>query len=373
MVKKQEGTTTAVSIKDQTLTAVSDRIRALQNEGGLHFPPDYSPQNALNSAWLQLQEIKTREKKPVLQACTKASICNALLDMVITGMNPAKNQGYFIPYGDQLTFQRSYLGTMALAKRVDNSILDVPAEVVYKDDILEYEISKGQKIVSTHKQKLENINPENIIAAYAMTVDKNGEVKKCAIMTMDEIKKSWKMSKMNPITDKGNIKAGSTHAEFTAEMCKRTVINRLCKPIIGSSDDKNLRMAALRSDIERSLHESEEEINENANQIPLDIDDDGPGGQVVDAEYTETEEDQPEQDKGQEVGEIEPDTSFIKQVDQYVEIMGKDKVEKVLKTFKIKNPYDLPEEEQDAFIKKLKEVLEGGDSGKGGARPGFAD
>lgn len=288
----QKSETTALSIKDQTLTAVSKRIRAMQGNGEIHFPEDYSPQNSLNSAWLQLQEIKTKDKKPVLQACTKASICNALLDMVITGMNPAKGQGYFIPYGNQLSFQRSYMGTMALAKRVDDTIEDIPAEVVYKGDQLEYEIVKGQKFVTSHKQKIENIKPDNIVAAYAMVVDKNGEVKKCVIMTMEEIKKSWKMSKMNPITDKGNLKAGSTHAEFTAEMCKRTVIARLCKPIIGSSDDKNLKLAAGRSEVIQAENDTQEEIEQNANQdfLDMDIDETGTASVPEQKEAQETED-----------------------------------------------------------------------------------
>jgi recombination protein RecT len=40
----------------------------------------------------------------VLQACTRDSIANALLDMAVQGLNPAKKQGYFIAYGKQLVF-----------------------------------------------------------------------------------------------------------------------------------------------------------------------------------------------------------------------------------------------------------------------------
>lgn len=271
-VKTTETTTKALTIKDQTLDSVSKRIKAMQEGGNIHFPPDYSPQNALNSAWLILQEIKTRDKQPVLQACTKVSICNSLLDMVIQGLNPSKDQGYFIAYGSQLSFQRSYFGTMAVAKSVDKGITDIPAEVVYKGDKFEFEIIKGQKVVSEHKQKIENILPENIIAAYAMIVDADGEIRNCIIMTMDEIKASWKMSKVNPITDKGGIKAGSTHAEFTAEMCKRTVINRICKPIINSSNDANLKLAAGRSEVIKAEGDMAEEAEKHANQEILDID-----------------------------------------------------------------------------------------------------
>ncbi|MFH2219090.1 MAG: recombinase RecT, partial [Pseudomonadota bacterium] len=79
---------------------VGQRIKALQSEGEIHFPPDYSPQNALRSAWLILQNTQDRNKKPALEVCTKASVYNALFDMVITGLNPEKKQGYFIVYGN---------------------------------------------------------------------------------------------------------------------------------------------------------------------------------------------------------------------------------------------------------------------------------
>lgn len=285
--------TKALTVKDQTLDAVSKRIKAMQSGGDIHFPPAYSPQNALNSAWLILQETKTKDKQPVLQECTKVSICNALLDMVIQGLNPAKDQGYFIAYGKQLSFQRSYFGTMAVAKTVDKNISDIPAEVVYKGDKFEFEIKKGQKIVSEHKQKLENIDPEKILAAYAMIVNSDGEIRNCVIMTIEEIKSSWRMSKMNPVNDKGDIKAGSTHAEFTAEMCKRTVINRICKPIINSSNDANLKLASGRSDVIQAESDIQEEIQENANQEVFDMDiDDSGTAQISEASATSTIQDE---------------------------------------------------------------------------------
>src|SRR5690606_24667209 len=103
-------------VKKDTVDVVAEKVRQFQERGEIHFPTNYSPENALKSAWLVLQETKDKNGKPVLQSCTKNSIANALLNMVVQGLTPAKQQGYFIAYGQQLVFQRSYFGTMAVTK-----------------------------------------------------------------------------------------------------------------------------------------------------------------------------------------------------------------------------------------------------------------
>jgi recombination protein RecT len=258
-------------VKRDTVDLVAAKVQEYMQRGELDLPPNYSPANALKSAWLILQTTIDRDKQPVLASCTKASIANALLDMVIQGLNPAKKQCYFIAYGNQLVCQRSYFGTMAVAKMVDPTIADIVAEVVYEGDEFIYKLERGKKIVVKHEQKLENIDPKKIKAAYAMIIDKNGEVRATEIMTFEQIKQAWRQSPIHPIDDKGNIKAGTTHEKFTAEMCMRTVINKVCKPIINSSDDQRLLQAVRRSEEVAAEVEAEEEIQANANVTVIDI------------------------------------------------------------------------------------------------------
>ena len=49
--------------------------------------------------------------------------------MAIQALSVAKNQGYFIAYGDKLQFQRSYHGTQAVLKRM-KGIKDVWANII---------------------------------------------------------------------------------------------------------------------------------------------------------------------------------------------------------------------------------------------------
>src|SRR5690606_18529173 len=135
---------------------------------------------------------------------------NALLDMVVQGLNPAKKQGYFIVYGRQLVFQRSYFGTMAVTKRVTGA-KDIFAQVVYDGDEFEFEIDRGKKRVLKHVQTLKSLSSGKIVAAYC-TIIFPDDREYTDIMTMDEIRQSWKKSKQGPDRE------GSTHQEFPQEM-----------------------------------------------------------------------------------------------------------------------------------------------------------
>ena len=164
---------------------------------------------------------------------------------------------------------------MAMAKRLDQSIADFAYEVVYEGDDVEYTIVKGKKTVTGHKQKMENIKDDKIIGAYAMSIGHNGEVMATELMTFDQIKKSWRQSKSYPFDNNGNIKPDSTHGKFPRAMSLRTVINKLCNPIINASSDINLLIKSASNRAEEISAEvefqEELEINANTGEI-IDID-----------------------------------------------------------------------------------------------------
>ncbi|MDD3089264.1 MAG: recombinase RecT [Candidatus Omnitrophica bacterium] len=269
-------------LKNETVDGVMARVKDFQKNGELDLPPQYSAANALKSAWLILQGTSDKNGNPVLVVCSKPSIANALLDMVVQGLNPAKKQCYFIPYGKSLTLMRSYFGAVAVTLRLNKDIADIYAEVVYEGDSLEYRIDRGKRVIETHKQSLGNIDDSKIIAAYAVALGKDGEVVRSELMTMDQIKKSWRQSKLSPINDKGEIKSDSTHGKFTAEMAKKTVTNRLAKHFINESDDSDLVIKSVRrSDDMAAEAEAEAEIEANANTLTIDI---TPEGQEQDGD-----------------------------------------------------------------------------------------
>lgn len=268
-------------LKRDTVDVVADKIKEFQNSGELHFPAAYSPENALKSAWLLIQEVKGGKKqnyRPALEICTKDSIANSLLDMVVQGLNPAKKQGYFLVYGNKLVFQRSYFGTMAVTKRVAGA-KTIDAQVIYKGDTVNYEIVNGRIVNLTHKQDFINIDKEEILGAYCTIVLADGTAYN-EVMTMKEIRQAW--SKSQSWGENQTVEQkGSTHEEFTQEMAKKTVINRACKKFLNSSDDESLVMKHINQDEENEELELQAELEEKAN------------GEIIDIEVEESPEEKP--------------------------------------------------------------------------------
>jgi recombination protein RecT len=229
----------------------------------LDLPKSYSAQNALKSAFLLLQDTVDKDKKPVLQNCTPASISNSILKMVAQGMNPAKTQCYFIAYGNKLTYMRSYHGTIALAKRVGD-VKEVNANIIYDKDeyVSEINTDNGRRRLVKHDSPFENRDDKKIKGGYAVVLFNDG-TSRLEEMTIAEIKASWMMGQT-----KGNSPA---HSGFSGEMAKRTIINRALKTIINSSSDSDLMEEdSNEGPVEASGIDSE--VKEKANKKSLSFD-----------------------------------------------------------------------------------------------------
>lgn len=263
-------------IEEKQITdIVFNKVVALQAKGAIDFPNNYSVGNALKSAYLILQEAKTREKKPVLQICTQDSIANALLDMLVQGLNPTKQQCYFIPYGNQLTLSRSYLGTIALTKRL-KGVKDVVAYPIYKNDKLDigFDILTGKTKINEFKPALDH-KAQDLIGALGIVVGEN-EILYLEYMNMEQIRNAW-----NQGTMKGNSPA---HKNFPDQMAIKTVINRVCKKYVNAADDSDKIADLISKTAEEVDNELEVEMAENANikELPLD--------EIEEVEFEEVQE-----------------------------------------------------------------------------------
>lgn len=282
MENKAVATTQERNITDKVLS----RVKNLEGKGELKVPANYSPENALKSAYLILSETIDRDKKPVLQSCSEASIANTLLDMVVQGLSPSKKQCYFIPYGGKLQLSRSYLGTVAVTKRL-KGVKDVKAYCIYEGDDFEteYDIDTATLKITKFNPKFENIDTNKIKGAFAVVLGEDGPIH-TEIMNIGQIKKSW-----NQGAAKGNSGA---HNNFADEMAKKTVINRACKMFANTSDDSDLLIEAFNNSDEKTYDEKDlvdnvqyevkQEIKENANSKPIDIEQ---PQNVIDVDHTE--------------------------------------------------------------------------------------
>ncbi len=228
---------------------VIGKIASMEQSGEISIPANYSPENALRSAFLVLQGVQDKNRTPALQVCTKESVANALLDTVIQGLSPSKTQIYYIVHGNKLTAMRSYFGTVAVVKRI-KSVIDCFAQVIYEGDVLEFGMEQARKVVKKHEQTFDSINKAKILGAYATIVyrDKTGNEKEYSeVMSQEQISKSWSKTK--------NFK-NDVHRDFPEEMAKRTVLSRACKMFINTSDDEGLeRVLKAFNDTEGRDHE----------------------------------------------------------------------------------------------------------------------
>jgi len=224
-------------VEKNVVDQVGAKIKKFAQEGQLSLPANYSPENAMKAAWLALQEVKDRNGKLALETCTTPSISNALLDMVVQGLSPAKKQCYFVVYGNKLQLMRSYFGTMAVTKRL-KGVETIRANCIYEGDEFEFEvdIETATKVITKHEQAFENIDPDKLKGAYATVITSDGSPDFTEIMTMAQIRKAWGQG-----ATKGKSPA---HTNFADQMALKTVINRACKGFANTSDDSDLLIDA---------------------------------------------------------------------------------------------------------------------------------
>lgn len=244
--------TKVIEFEKNISDSVTNRVNALSKDGRLNLPANYSVGNAITSAWLILQNTFDKDKRPVLTSCTKESVANALLDMAIMGLNPAKKQGYFIAYGNQLSWFTSYFGKCAALRRVKGFETEPVGTLIYEGDTFELGLNElNEEIITKHIKSWDAKVKNNIIGAYA-TVKYKG-ITKSVVMTMREIREAWSKSKTNV-----------EHKDFTGEYVKRTAINRLVKMLLQTTNDDDLLAENIIQNEDQHYDFDETEVVEEA-------------------------------------------------------------------------------------------------------------
>lgn len=253
-----------------------------KQQQGMVIPKNYVPQNALYSALNKIRTTVDKAGALALSVCTRESIENALVQTLTKGLNPEKDQAYYIVRGNSLDLFISYFGYVHMAKTNNPDIEDVFAEVVYEKDKFAYKIVRGAKNISLHEQSPENIDLTKIKGAYCTVLFKDGhEVSE--YMTMQQIKNSWTHSQT-----KGDSMAHRLSPEM---MCKRTVTRRLCVTLLKVTDDSAL--------IEDQIENIDRNIDAQENTIDIT-----PDGEVLDRIPEQVPE--RKEDQTQEAGEQVP-------------------------------------------------------------------
>jgi len=155
---------------------------------------------------------------PALARCTAKSVIGCVLNSSLLGLNPTLKQCWYIPYGETATFQLSYTGMIALARR-SAIVSDVYAHVVRKKDVFEFQYGTDKKII--HKPELSDVS-EDFVAVYAVVKYTNGGIEFVVLNPNDVERRRVKSA-----NQKGA--PSGVWAEWKQEMWQKTALKVLLK------------------------------------------------------------------------------------------------------------------------------------------------
>lgn len=244
---------------------VATRAMELVEEGDLVMPQDYVAENAAKAAWLKIRSAVDRDDKPAFDVCTQQSIANAVMVMFVQGLDPAKDQCYFVVYGDTLVCLRSRFGTEALFLRIFPGAEILP-QIVYEGETLKWDRAGGRLSIMEHSGEPRHVDVNRITGAYCV-LKRPQMPDVTTYMTMEQIRVSW---------NQGELKGeGPAHKKFPDQMAERTVVNRACKRLIKSASDAHLtkKVAAFVSEIDFESAQAEiaEDTDVHANKTPISL------------------------------------------------------------------------------------------------------
>lgn len=179
------------------------------------LPEKFNKQRFLQNCMTVLQDGQADFSK-----CEAPTVVRTLLKGAFLGLDFFNGECYAIPYGNQCQFQTDYKGEIKLCKRYSsNPIQDIYAKVVREGDKFEEVIENGKQYVNFRPKTFSN---GEIIGAFAVVLYKDGS------MMYDTMSKEDIEHTRQTFSKAANSKAWK---ESYGEMCKKTVLRRLCKLI----------------------------------------------------------------------------------------------------------------------------------------------
>lgn len=186
------------------------------------LPNDFNKQRFIQNCMTVLQDGQADFSK-----CEAPSVVRTLLKGAFLGLDFFSGECYAIPYGGKCSFQTDYKGEIKLAKKYSsNPIKDIYAKVVRKDDDFEEVIENGQQKINFRPKPF---NDGEIVGAFAVCLYKDGS------MIYDTMSKADIEHTRKSFSKAANSKAWT---DSYGEMCKKTVLRRLCKLIDLNFDNK---------------------------------------------------------------------------------------------------------------------------------------
>jgi len=197
------------------LVAIHEGLNSSLDKQVAALPKDFNKQRFLQNCMTVLQDGQADFTK-----CEPATVVRTLLKGAFLGLDFFNGECYAIAYGNTCQFQTDYKGEIKLCKRYSsNPILDIYAKVVREGDEFVEVIENGHQTINFKPLPFNN---KEIIGAFAVCLYKDGG------MIYDTMSKEEIEHTRKTFSKQANGKAWTSSY---GEMCKKTVLRRLCKMI----------------------------------------------------------------------------------------------------------------------------------------------
>ena len=179
------------------------------------LPKDFNKKRFLQNCMTVLQDGQADFSK-----CEPSTVVRTLLKGAFLSLDFFNGECYAIPYGNTCQFQTDFKGEIKLCKRYSsNPIQDIYAKVVRAGDEFVEVIENGHQTINFKPLPFNN---GDIIGAFAVCLYKDGGMI-YDTMSKEEIEHTRKTFSKQP--------NGKAWTNSYGEMCKKTVLRRLCKLI----------------------------------------------------------------------------------------------------------------------------------------------
>lgn len=178
------------------------------------------PGNFNKARFVQNCMTVLQEGRADFSKCEPRTVVRTLLKGAFLGLDFFNGECYAIPYGGKVQFQTDYKGEKKICKKYSiRKIKDIYAKVVREGDLFEEKIVDGQQTVTFTPISFNN---GAIRGAFAIVLYEDGGME-YETMSVEEIEQTRKDFSKAPNSD--------AWKKSYSEMCKKTVLRRLCKHI----------------------------------------------------------------------------------------------------------------------------------------------
>lgn len=200
------------------------------------LPAGFRPERFTINAITVLKTLMADNRtKGELQKVDPKTIPMALAKAAYLGLDYMNGECYAIPYGGEVNMQTDYKGEIKVCKRFNKNVKNIYAKLVMKDDAFQEVIINGEPQIKFEPVPFVQPTKENIKGAFAIVTFKDGSMlyETMGIGEIEHIRNTYSKAKNSP-----------AWRDSYGEMCKKTVLRRLCK-LIDLDFDENVQLAAF--------------------------------------------------------------------------------------------------------------------------------